>query len=264
MHGLGAVDPGRSIDWGKTSSDYAEFRPGPPDSFYKKLSALDIGLPGQTILDLGTGTGVLARAFARNGSIVSGTDISSGQIEAAKKLADSENVSVTFKSAPAENNPFPDHSFDVITANQCWLYFDLNKVIPEVKRLLKPNGVLVTSHFSWLPRVDAVAKASEQLILKFNPQWSASDFSGEIPSIPNWAKEHFCLKGMFFYDEAIPFNKISWRGRMRACRGVGAALSPQEVEKFDQEHQKLLDSLVPAESFKIIHRIDAHILQFRE
>lgn len=40
MHGLGSVDPGMKIDWGKTSLDYAKYRPGPPMSFYKKLQSL--------------------------------------------------------------------------------------------------------------------------------------------------------------------------------------------------------------------------------
>ena len=51
------IDAGRSIDWGKTSQDYDRYRPGPPDSFYRKLQALDVGLPGQSLLDMGTGTG---------------------------------------------------------------------------------------------------------------------------------------------------------------------------------------------------------------
>ena len=64
MHEIPATDPGRTIDWGKTSKDYAMYRPGPPDSFYEKLKTFDIGLPDQKILDLGTGTGVLSRRYA--------------------------------------------------------------------------------------------------------------------------------------------------------------------------------------------------------
>jgi hypothetical protein len=55
---------GKEVDWGKTSNDYILYRPGYPDSFYDKLAALGVGLKGQRILDLGTGTGVLARNFA--------------------------------------------------------------------------------------------------------------------------------------------------------------------------------------------------------
>ena len=80
MLGTSSIDPGMNIDWGKTSRDYAKYRPGPPPSFFKKLAAMDVGLPGQCILDLGTGTGVIARQLCQQGCEVVGTDISEGQI----------------------------------------------------------------------------------------------------------------------------------------------------------------------------------------
>jgi hypothetical protein len=67
MSGTPVVDNGRSIDWGGTSADYATYRPGYPPSFYTRLTALEIGLPDQRILDLGTGTGTVARELAKRG-----------------------------------------------------------------------------------------------------------------------------------------------------------------------------------------------------
>ena len=99
----------------------------------------------------------------------------------AKNLAKKDDLNINFQVSPAETCPFVNQSFDVITANQCWLYFDKAQIIPEVKRLLKPSGLLVTSHFSWLPRLDDIAKRSEELILKHNPNWTAKDWHGNIP-----------------------------------------------------------------------------------
>lgn len=261
MHGLSAMDPGRTIDWGHTAEDYAKYRPGPPTTFYNKLNALDIGLPHQSILDLGTGSGVVAREFAtRKVKRVCGTDKSAQQISRAIELAQKDKLNIEFLVAAAEKQPFNDREFDVISAHQCWLYFDLHYVIPEVKRLLKKNGLLMTGHFSWLPRHDDIAHQTEKLILKFNPQWTAADYSGEVPAFPKWAEGHFRLKGMFFYDERITFSRESWRGRIRACRGIGAALTDSEVQKFDEEHARLLQNTVD-ENFTVLHRIDAHIFE---
>ncbi len=261
MYGTGVLDPGRIIDWGHTSKDYATYRPGPPNSFYEKLKALDVGLPDQCLLDLGTGTGVLAREFARRRvRNVCGTDISIAQVQMAKKLAQQENLNIDFRTSAAERQPFQDKEFDIITANQCWLYFDLPQTIREVKRLLTQDGHLMVSHFSWLPRKDEIARRSEKLILKYNPQWSAADYSGKIPAFPKWAEGHFRLKAMFYYDEKIPFTIESWRGRIRACRAIGAALSQEEVESFDRAHEKLLRETV-TEDFTVLHRIDAHIFE---
>ncbi len=68
MEGVSPTDAGRKIDWGQTSQDYAMFRLGPPPGFYDRLKVHGVGLPKQKILDLGTGTGVLARQFARQGA----------------------------------------------------------------------------------------------------------------------------------------------------------------------------------------------------
>ena len=75
------------IDWGKTSADYAKHRPGPPPSFYRRLKALNIGLPGQRVMDLGTGTGVIARHMAKQGCHVMASDISAEQVHMARALA---------------------------------------------------------------------------------------------------------------------------------------------------------------------------------
>jgi SAM-dependent methyltransferase len=256
MDERGAIDVGRSIDWGRASADYVRYRPGPPPSFFARLAAFGAGLPGQRILDLGTGTGVLARQFARQGAAVAGIDLSAGQIAAARDLAAQQGLSIDFRIPGAETTPFADGAFDCLTANQCWLYFDKARAIPEALRLMAPGGLLVTSHFSWLSRLDPVARASEALILKYNPQWSAGDWSGDIPSWVEPAVPGLVQRALFWYDEEIAFTREIWRGRIRANRGIGAALSDAEVVAFDAEHDALLRRIVP-DNFTIRHRIDA-------
>ena len=75
-------DHGRDFDWGRTSADYASYRPGYPASFFERITALGVALAGQRVLDLGTGTGALARALAKRGCRVTGVDVSEQQISA--------------------------------------------------------------------------------------------------------------------------------------------------------------------------------------
>ena len=255
------IDNGRPIDWGMTSSDYRAFRPGPPDALYNRLRALGIGLPGQPVLDLGTGTGVIARALARRGAVVSGIDIAPEQIEEARRASRAEELEIDFRVAPAEEPPFPDHSFEVATANQCFLYFDRDRILAALRRVLIPGGRLVTSHFNWLPTIDPIAAASEELILRFNPSWKSAGFDGTVAPMPKWVPNDVVVETFFWFDVDVPFDRISWRGRIRASRGVGASLSPTEVEAFDQEHRALLDAIAP-QTFTIKHRVDAHVVRF--
>lgn len=262
MHGISNMDGDRHIDWGKTSGDYAVYRPGPPVSLFERLLALNVGKAAQSLLDLGTGTGVMVQQFSRQGADVVGVDIAAEQIDMAQKLALEEGLSAEFHVTPAEQLPWRLPQFDVVTANQCWLYFDLEKITDELRRVLKPGGCLVTSHFCWLPREDKIAAASEDLILKHNPDWSAADWAGVIPDVPGWSKENYRVRETFYYDEPIPFTKETWCGRIRACRGVGASLSPGEVAAFDADHKRLLDEIAP-ESFTVLHRIDAHVFELK-
>jgi SAM-dependent methyltransferase len=260
MHRDIAHDGDNVIDWGKTSADYSMWRPNYPDRFFDLLKTVGVGLPGQRILDLGTGVGFLALRFAQAGALSTGVDIAQEQIQAARRRAESLGVAAQFHVAAAEETGLPTAAFDVVTASQSWLYFDKERVIAEVKRLLAPEGLLLTSHFCWLPRQDAVAKASEQLVLQFNPNWTAADLSGDVPFIPKWSEDHFRLHAMFVFDEQIPFTWESWRGRFRACRGIGATLDAKQIEVFDSQHDALLRRITP-EHFSVLHRIDAHVFR---
>lgn len=255
------IDRGQAIDWGATSGDYAMFRPGPPDELFTRLQALGIGLPNQRILDLGTGTGVIARTLARRGASVAGIDIAPQQVEEARRLAAAEQLKIEFRVAPAEEPPFENHIFDVATANQCFLYFDQAQTIAALRRLLVPGGRLVLSHFNWLPKVDPIAAATEELVLHFNPSWDAAGFDGTIVPVPHWVPRDIVLEGFFWFDVDVPFDRGTWRGRIRACRGIGASLPPNRVEAFDSEHAALL-ARIAVDKFTVRHRVDARILRF--
>lgn len=261
MQHLFANDGGREIDWSRTSEDYAEHRPDYSAEFYDQLTERGVGLPGQRLLDLGTGVGFLAHNFARRGALVTGIDTAEGQIEVARRRAAADGLKIDYRVARAENTGLEDDDFEAVTASQCWLYFDQQQATAEVERLLRRKGLLAICHFCWLPREDAIARRSEALVLQFNPDWSGANWSGEVSEkMPSCFAGHFEQVELLVFDASIPFTHESWRGRWRACRGVGAALPPERVAKFDQEHAQLLARTVE-EQFAVLHRIDCRILR---
>ena len=54
------------------------------------------------------------------------------------------------------------------------------------------------------------------------------------------------------YDLMVPFTRETWHGRMKACRGVGASLSEEELQRWDAEHRRLLEEAAP-ERFDVLH-----------
>ena len=252
------VDNARAFDWGKTSQDYAAYRTGYPEAFYEVLAALGIGKRGQRILDLGTGTGVLARAFAKRGAVVTGVDIAANQIAAASALAAQEELNIAFQVCAAESIDFPESSFEVIAAGQSWLYFDPAVMIPKVLRLLTVDGCLVLTHLLWLPLKDCIAQQTEALVLQYNPDWKGAGYRGTMPPVSTWARDHFDLRTFHVMEAPLEFTRETWQGRIRACRGIGASLSAEEVEQFDAAHRTLLEAIAP-ETLTVLHQMTIHV-----
>lgn len=243
------IDGGKAFDWGRTSADYAKFRDIYPQEFYQKIADRGLCVRGQRVLDLGTGTGVLPRNMYSYGADWVGTDISENQIAQAKKL--SEGMNIEYRVTSAEDIDFPDNSFDVITACQCFWYFKHEQLIPVLWRILKPGGKILVLYMAWLPFEDAIAGESEKLVLKYSPAWSGAGETLHPIFIPDRYDSAFKRTWHEEFRLNVRFTRESWNGRMRSCRGVGASLTPEEIQRWEQEHLKLLESRPP--EFDVIH-----------
>ncbi len=246
------IDKGKAFDWGRISKEYSEYRDIYPKIFYDKIIWRNLCVDGQNVLDLGTGTGVLPRNLYSYGAKWIGTDISENQICQAKRLAQKSNMQIDFITVPTENINFPDNTFDVITACQCFWYFDHAKVIPNLARMLKLNGKLLILYMAWLPFDDVIAGKSEELVLKYSPDWSGAGETMHPIDIPDCVYDWFKMISHEEYELTVPFTKATWNGRMKACRGVGASLSLAELNSWEKEHLRLLDKIAPNE-FKVKH-----------
>ena len=78
---------------------------------------------------------------------------------------------------------------------------------------------------------------------------------------PGWCKGGIHLAALKTLDAEIPFTRETWNGRMRACRGVGASLPPEQVESFTKRHRKMLEDTMP-EKFFILYEISILNFQF--
>ena len=254
------IDGGKAFDWGRISEEYAKYRDIYPDSFYQKIADRGLCVEGQRVLDLGTGTGVLPRNMYRYGARFTGTDISPEQIAQAVRLAKQAGMKIDFQAVAAESLDFPQETFDVITACQCFWYFDHEKVVPKLAAMLKPQGKLLLLYMAWLPYEDPIAGESERLVLKYSPEWTGAGETMHPIGIPDCVFAHFRLVEREEYGLKVPFTRESWHGRMKACRGVGASLSASELVNWEEEHRRLLKRIAP-EQFEVQHYVAMAVLQ---
>src|ERR1044071_8993676 len=100
--------------------------------------------PGQRVLDVACGTGVVARAAAgqvgRAGR-VAGLDINPGMLAVARSLPDGPGPGIGWLQASALALPFPDAAYDVVLCQLGLQFFpDRRAALAEIRRVLVPGG----------------------------------------------------------------------------------------------------------------------------
>ena len=244
------------VEFGKTAVDYARHRAGFPKSLFDRLATFGIGRAGQSVVDVGTGTGTVARNFALRRCRLVGIDPSPEMTDQARRLDTEAGVHVDYRAGTAEATGLPSSSYDVFSAGQCWHWFDRPLAAAEARRLLRPGGALAICHFDWLPLPGSVPEATESLILQHNRKWGGA---GGYGMYPLWAADvsgaGFTGIETFSYDLDVPYSHEAWRGRIRASSGVAAALSAEAVKSFDNEHSAMLADRFPVDPLCVPHRV---------
>ena len=115
-----------------------------------KLVKFALVAPGQRLLDVACGTGVVAVTAARRGAKVSGLDLTPALIERARHNAGLAGVDIDFIEGDAEALPYPDASFDVVLSQYGHIFAPRPAVvIKEMLRVLKTGGCIAFS--TWPP-----------------------------------------------------------------------------------------------------------------
>lgn len=249
------------VNWDNTAGDYASFRAGFPDEFYDRLA--DFGIANgegasKPALDLGTGTGTLARGLALRGWRVTGLDISTDMLDAARRLDAAAGVSVEYVLARSESSGLADAAFDLVCAGTCWHWFDKPAAAREANRLLRPGGRLVVAAMDWRSQPGNVVAATCQLIRQHNPAWWSDERLGfRFEWAEDLSAAGLAIADWFQFDLSVPYTHEGWRGRIRASAGVSASLPPAAVDAFDREHAALLRAQFPQEPLAVPHRVRA-------
>lgn len=115
------------------------------DSVYKKIRA---AVNGKEVLELATGTGLIAINVAPSAKSMVATDYAQKMIQKAKKKPRPGNLS--FELADATNLSYKEQSFDVvIISNALHIMPEPEKALAEIRRVLKDDGLLIAPNFLW-------------------------------------------------------------------------------------------------------------------
>jgi SAM-dependent methyltransferase len=138
--------------------------------------------PGERVLDIACGTGVVARTAARKlgntGSIV-GLDSSAPMLKAARAAATTEGVAVEWREGSAIKLPLADTAFDVALCQQGLQFFpDRQTALREIHRALAPGGRLLLSVWGPIERSPGFAVLADALARHIGPEAGTAITSG--------------------------------------------------------------------------------------
>lgn len=134
------------------SSKYAKFRPTYPKELYDFL--INKVQQRHTAWDCATGNGQVAIELAKFFKEVYATDISRKQLDEAP-----QRPTIYYQEGSAEHTDFENEKFDLITVGQAIHWFKFDDFFPEVKRVLKPNGIFAAFGYGLMEvskEIDAV------------------------------------------------------------------------------------------------------------
>jgi SAM-dependent methyltransferase len=149
----------QAASFGAQAQTYDRTRPGyPPGGVAWALGLPERGTAhGLRVLDLGAGTGKLTRELVALGADVTAVEPDAAMLERLRAVL----PDVAAHRAPAEEIPLPDAGVDAVCVGQALHWFDEERALPEIARVLRPGGVLAGLWNADDHRVPWVARLAE-------------------------------------------------------------------------------------------------------
>ncbi|MEH7110516.1 class I SAM-dependent methyltransferase [Bacillus sp. JJ1764] len=203
-----------NIDFGQVIKNYASSREDIPTAMMDSLMIRGISFEGKKVVDLGSGTGTLARKIAMRKANVVGVEPSSDMLRQAHQLNTTRNFTIPYTQATAENTGLDDSTYDIVTVMRAWNLFDREKALQEIKRLLKSKGILIVIESGFTPDSEVVNKTLT--VLNRDKEGGKKSFSNQfINGFPvewfaEWQHNGFELRDFYKLKDSITLTKEEW------------------------------------------------------
>ncbi|WP_444684444.1 class I SAM-dependent methyltransferase [Alkalicoccus luteus] len=258
------------MHFGKEASAYGKYRNDLPSDLFSSLKQRGVSFHDAVTVDIGAGTGVLSRALSREGAVVTGVEPSPELLNDAEKMQRQAGTSLFYASGSAEELPAADDYADMITVMRAWHWFDREKALQEISRVLQPNGHLLVMDAGFQTGTDIVDKTITFLIERL-PEGSVSPAGAKAASkqrilgfpvewFEEWQSHHLSLKELYSLDYTVSFTNTEWCGRISSISWIVS--QEEEVRrKVMEELAEMLVSEYPGAVHSIPHTCSIAVLR---
>jgi len=133
--------------WDKNAGRYDRFMRKDREAYEKMYALIRPVVKGKTVLELATGTGLIAKNIVSAAAHIEATDASAEMIAEAKR--DTRSAKLHFSVQDMFCLPYAEESFDVvIVSNALHIVPQPEKALAEIRRVLKDDGVLIAPTFT--------------------------------------------------------------------------------------------------------------------
>ena len=133
--------------WDKNAGRYDRFMRKDRAAYEKMYELIQPVVKGKTVLELATGTGLIAKNIMNTAAHIEATDASAEMVAVAKR--DARSAKLHFSVQDMFLLPYAEESFDVvIVSNALHIVPQPEKALAEIRRVLKDNGVLIAPTFT--------------------------------------------------------------------------------------------------------------------
>jgi SAM-dependent methyltransferase len=155
----------RASSFGAAAAQYAQHRPAYAAAAIRWCLEPVSGAQPLRVADVGAGTGILTGALARVGADVVAVEPDQAMLAELQR----QLPAVRALAGSAEALPLPDHSVDAVLCGQAMHWFDLDRALPEMARVLAPGGVLAglwnvaDDRVGWVTELAAISPSGPTL-----------------------------------------------------------------------------------------------------
>jgi len=232
------IKPG---DFNPLADVYEASRPTYPEALLNDLITLTGVRPGSIVADIGAGTGKWTRLLLEAGLDALAVEPGAAMIEQGRRALAEFGDRVRWSQGTAEATGLPDRSVDWITFAQAFHWVDVPRGLPELHRILRPDGWVTAL---WNQRTDyetSIWGAVKSLTFDLAP-----DFDAEDKQHQNWTH---------IFTATGHFDRVAFREARHTVM-----MSRERFHTLWRSHNKLQVRLGPAQTRVFLDRLQSEVL----